>query len=218
MGIKEVIRVGEKNSLLGPQLAEDTPLANFVKLTEEHRRDRVRRVEAGDETAHLKFKRQAPESRGESRDKGGGKSSGKGGSSKASRKGSGKDAREKGEGKATSSREKGSSKGKTARRWSSTPASRPDPPPRRGAVPSPAPAPRRDYPPSTRPRTTYESKPSSGSYSNNGGYKRDWSSEEPAWKRSRTDSSYSGGYSGGYSSGNSSSKGYGKSSSKGHGK
>merc|ERR1712187_885662 len=134
MGIKEVIRVGEKNSLLGPQLAEDTPLANFVKLTEEHRRARVRRVEAGDETATLKFKRQAPEARGESRDKGGGKSSGKGGSSKGSRKGSGKDASRP----TTPSREKGSSKGKTARRWSSTPASRPDPPPRR-AVASPAP-------------------------------------------------------------------------------
>ena len=38
----------------------DTPLEDFVKFTEEHRRERERRVDAGDETAKLKFTRWAP--------------------------------------------------------------------------------------------------------------------------------------------------------------
>merc|ERR1712203_483469 len=59
--------------------AEDAPVENFVKLTEEHRRDRVRRIDAGDETAQIKFVRpapvqakQAPQSGGYSRGQSGG--------------------------------------------------------------------------------------------------------------------------------------------------
>merc|ERR1712187_780988 len=88
--IKDVVQVGDKNALLEPQLAIDTPLANFVRLTEEHRRDRVRRVDAGDETANLKFKRQAPARTAAHRDsRDSGKSKGKGSGAKASRKGDG---------------------------------------------------------------------------------------------------------------------------------
>lgn len=38
----------------------DTPLEDFVKFTEEHRRERERRVDAGDETAKLKFSKSGP--------------------------------------------------------------------------------------------------------------------------------------------------------------
>merc|ERR1719265_1915466 len=43
--------------MIGPVLGEETPVAMFVKLTEEHRRERQRRVDAGDEKAMLKFKK-----------------------------------------------------------------------------------------------------------------------------------------------------------------
>merc|ERR1712139_408346 len=45
-----------KDSLLVSQLTDDIDhLDIFVKLTEEQRRERSRRIEAGDETARLKF-------------------------------------------------------------------------------------------------------------------------------------------------------------------
>merc|ERR1712190_58255 len=56
--VKEAIVTGEDSCFQCP-LAEDTALENFVKITEEHRRDRLRRAEAGDETAELKFSKQA---------------------------------------------------------------------------------------------------------------------------------------------------------------
>merc|ERR1712070_1220253 len=40
--------------------AEETPIESFVKMTEEHRRERQRRIDAGDETARLKFQRTTP--------------------------------------------------------------------------------------------------------------------------------------------------------------
>jgi len=58
--IKENVSVGEKNSFIQVLQAEDTPVENFVKLTEEHRRERQRRIDAGDETAQIKFVRPAP--------------------------------------------------------------------------------------------------------------------------------------------------------------
>mmetsp|Transcript_101547 Transcript_101547/g.206193 ORF Transcript_101547/g.206193 Transcript_101547/m.206193 type:complete len:917 (+) Transcript_101547:51-2801(+) len=58
--IKDSVTVGNKNSFLEVMQAEDTPLENFVKLTEEHRRERQRRIDAGDETAQIKFQRPAP--------------------------------------------------------------------------------------------------------------------------------------------------------------
>jgi hypothetical protein len=58
--IKEVLTVDE-SLMLGGKLPEDTPVKNFVQMAEHHRRDRQRRVDAGDETALLKFTRQAPQ-------------------------------------------------------------------------------------------------------------------------------------------------------------
>lgn len=53
--VKDTVEI--KNSTMESQLSEDTPYDNFVKLSEDHRRDRQRRIDAGDETASLKFQR-----------------------------------------------------------------------------------------------------------------------------------------------------------------
>jgi len=58
--IRDSLRVNEKTGFLEAVLEEETPVAQFVKLTEDHRRDRQRRLDAGDETAELKFPRNAP--------------------------------------------------------------------------------------------------------------------------------------------------------------
>lgn len=47
----------DKNSTFVWQLSADTPLENFVKLTEDQRRERQRRIDAGDESAKLVFAR-----------------------------------------------------------------------------------------------------------------------------------------------------------------
>merc|ERR1712000_38797 len=52
--IKDTVKIDAK-SMLEAVLAEDTSLETFVKQTEEHRRERQRRMDAGDETAQLKF-------------------------------------------------------------------------------------------------------------------------------------------------------------------
>jgi len=57
--VKDTVEIG-KSSTLEAQLADDTPLDNFVKLSEDHRRDRQRRLDAGDESALLKFARAPP--------------------------------------------------------------------------------------------------------------------------------------------------------------
>jgi len=36
--IRDTIEVVPKNSILDPQLSDDTPLENFIRLTEDHRR------------------------------------------------------------------------------------------------------------------------------------------------------------------------------------
>mmetsp|Transcript_29746 Transcript_29746/g.85358 ORF Transcript_29746/g.85358 Transcript_29746/m.85358 type:complete len:889 (-) Transcript_29746:58-2724(-) len=54
--IKDTAAVKEFNGIIESLQDEDTPMDSFVKLTEEHRRDRQRRLDAGDETAELKFK------------------------------------------------------------------------------------------------------------------------------------------------------------------
>merc|ERR1712228_875949 len=56
--VKDTVEIGDK-TMIKTQLSDDTPVENFIKLAEEHRRDRARRAEAGDETAELKFNRQA---------------------------------------------------------------------------------------------------------------------------------------------------------------
>lgn len=57
--IKDTVTIGE-NRFLRVERADDTPIATFVKYTEEHRRERERRMDAGDETAQLKFIRPTP--------------------------------------------------------------------------------------------------------------------------------------------------------------
>merc|ERR1719356_1625983 len=58
--VKDTVEISSKNSTVESQLSDDTPMDNFVKLTEDHRRDRQRRLDAGDETALLKFKMPPP--------------------------------------------------------------------------------------------------------------------------------------------------------------
>eukprot|EP00929_Paragymnodinium_shiwhaense_P082362 TRINITY_DN4338_c0_g2_i3.p1 TRINITY_DN4338_c0_g2~~TRINITY_DN4338_c0_g2_i3.p1 ORF type:complete len:813 (-),score=308.61 TRINITY_DN4338_c0_g2_i3:331-2769(-) len=53
--IKAVLSENAETTLVKAELAEDTPVETFVKLAEDHRRDRQRRVDAGDETALLKY-------------------------------------------------------------------------------------------------------------------------------------------------------------------
>jgi len=79
--IKDTATVGDGGFLKAEQ-AEDTPMDTFAKLTEDHRRERERRVDAGDETAQLKFNRPAPPASRPAEKGGSGKgsySSGKGG-------------------------------------------------------------------------------------------------------------------------------------------
>jgi len=57
--IKESVKINDK-SMLECGKSEDTPSENFVKLTEDHRRERQRRMDAGDETAQLKFTKPSP--------------------------------------------------------------------------------------------------------------------------------------------------------------
>lgn len=58
--IKDTIEIGKERGFLLPILSDETEASHFVKLTEEHRRDRQRSLDAGDETAKLKFNRPAP--------------------------------------------------------------------------------------------------------------------------------------------------------------
>lgn len=58
--IKDTVKLDEKSQMMQTVLAADTPFENFVKLTEDHRRERQRRTDAGDETAQLKFSRPQP--------------------------------------------------------------------------------------------------------------------------------------------------------------
>lgn len=57
--IKDTVTIAEGNGFLLTALEENKPLEWFVKLAEEQRRDRQRRLDAGDETAKLKFQRPA---------------------------------------------------------------------------------------------------------------------------------------------------------------
>mmetsp|Transcript_27983 Transcript_27983/g.51041 ORF Transcript_27983/g.51041 Transcript_27983/m.51041 type:complete len:375 (+) Transcript_27983:1919-3043(+) len=51
--VKDILELKEQNATLVPDFPDDTPLDNFVKLTEEQRRQRQRRVDMGDETSKL---------------------------------------------------------------------------------------------------------------------------------------------------------------------
>ncbi|CAE7331738.1 unnamed protein product [Symbiodinium natans] len=54
--VKDTVEMTSSSSL-EPQLSHDTPLDNFVRLTEDARRDRQLRIDSGDELALLKFQR-----------------------------------------------------------------------------------------------------------------------------------------------------------------
>merc|ERR1719174_353454 len=73
--LKDTIELNPK-SILEPMLSEDTPLDNFVKLTEDERRERQRRIDMGDDSAALNLTRPAQRTGGGGHDKGRG---GKGG-------------------------------------------------------------------------------------------------------------------------------------------
>jgi chemotaxis protein histidine kinase CheA len=59
--IKSTISINEKTTFLQPEVPEDTGYGDFVKVVEDHRRERQRRIDAGDETAQLKFTRPVPQ-------------------------------------------------------------------------------------------------------------------------------------------------------------
>lgn len=58
--VQDTIEVLPKKSILDPQLSEDTPVEIFVRLTEDHRRERQHRFDAGDEGAALCLQRPPP--------------------------------------------------------------------------------------------------------------------------------------------------------------
>jgi len=58
--VRDTATVDGPLSILKTSLPEDESFDKFVKLAEEHRRDRQRRLDAGDETAALKFSKPAP--------------------------------------------------------------------------------------------------------------------------------------------------------------
>jgi len=54
--VKDTVLIDEESMVLTSQLAEETEdVTYFVKRTEENRRERQRRIDAGDETARVKF-------------------------------------------------------------------------------------------------------------------------------------------------------------------
>jgi hypothetical protein len=57
--IKEAAVINKASGFFEAQLGDESEFAELLKFAEEHRRDRQRRVDAGDEGALLKFQRQA---------------------------------------------------------------------------------------------------------------------------------------------------------------
>lgn len=58
--VKDTMEINAGNGMVEVKLPEDNPFDHFVKLAEEHRRERQRRLDAGDETAELKFRKPTP--------------------------------------------------------------------------------------------------------------------------------------------------------------
>merc|ERR1719223_1762881 len=58
--VEDTVEVVPEKAILEPQLSEDTPFEIFIRLTEDHRRDRQQRFDAGDEAAALKLQRPPP--------------------------------------------------------------------------------------------------------------------------------------------------------------
>eukprot|EP00930_Biecheleria_cincta_P023397 TRINITY_DN16912_c0_g1_i1.p1 TRINITY_DN16912_c0_g1~~TRINITY_DN16912_c0_g1_i1.p1 ORF type:complete len:871 (-),score=228.44 TRINITY_DN16912_c0_g1_i1:111-2696(-) len=67
--MKESVSVDSSTGHLKAEQDEDIALEHFVKLTEDNRRERQRRIDAGDETGRIKFTRPSP---GKAGGKGGG--------------------------------------------------------------------------------------------------------------------------------------------------
>ena len=55
--VRDTIEILPNNSVLDPQLSDDTPLDNFVRLTEDYRRERLRKLDAGDQSAALRLQK-----------------------------------------------------------------------------------------------------------------------------------------------------------------
>lgn len=72
------IVASEHLSFLSSRLEKDEDFLKFARAVEEDRRDRMRRIEAGDESARLKFPSVVPEQKGAKKGKGKGKEEGKG--------------------------------------------------------------------------------------------------------------------------------------------
>jgi len=58
--LKDAIEIDTDSGMLEVKVSEDQTFDHFVKLAEEHRRERQRRLDAGDETAELKFRKLTP--------------------------------------------------------------------------------------------------------------------------------------------------------------
>lgn len=60
--VKDTVSLNDKTGIMTTQLSDDIENFDiFVKLTEENRRERERRIDAGDETAQLKFSKHMPQ-------------------------------------------------------------------------------------------------------------------------------------------------------------
>merc|ERR1719263_1001128 len=117
--LEDSIALAEGSGMLELKLPEDHPHANFVKLAEEHRRDRARRVDAGDETAQLKFKKPAPPPprQPDGRDRYSRDDKGKGRDRRDNDKGKGGKSRDSDKGKGSSDRDRrGYDQGKSSSR------------------------------------------------------------------------------------------------------
>lgn len=68
--IKESVSLEGEPAMLSSNLSEDVSVEHVMKLTEENRRERQRRIDAGDETARLIFTAPAPEKLLEGRSEG----------------------------------------------------------------------------------------------------------------------------------------------------
>eukprot|EP00927_Polykrikos_kofoidii_P059626 TRINITY_DN54771_c0_g1_i1.p1 TRINITY_DN54771_c0_g1~~TRINITY_DN54771_c0_g1_i1.p1 ORF type:complete len:1177 (-),score=298.62 TRINITY_DN54771_c0_g1_i1:178-3618(-) len=58
--VEDTVEANPKNSVLITHLSDDTPMDNFVRLTEDGRRERQEAIVAGDESAVLKFVKAQP--------------------------------------------------------------------------------------------------------------------------------------------------------------
>merc|ERR1712151_468230 len=55
--VKDVMEIDGKSSILEAQVSDDTPFDNFVRLTEDHRRERSHRADLGDESGKLNLQK-----------------------------------------------------------------------------------------------------------------------------------------------------------------